>query len=373
MEKSIMLLTMLISFLVINISYTIFPYISRKTLSFGVSIPKTVYDHPKIILIRKKYSKWIIFFAIFFVAAIIIIALISQINAEQAAIISTILIFVNLMVNSVLYLRAHNQMKTLKSENQWQQDSSQLITIETGFRKKKIKTNPLWFVIHLLIITSTISISFLNYETIPDKIPIKLNVAGKIIRFAEKSYHVLLYIPLVQVFMTLIFLFVYYSISKAKQQIDPGNRQQTLQQTIIFRYRWSLYIIISSILMLIMLSLGQFSMIGLISSNLINTTTIVLPLILSIAAVFLSIATGQSGSRVKIKNSQEKASIVKDDDAYWKFGVFYYNPEDPAIFIEKRFGIGWTINWGRRSSWLIILGFLVMIGGFTILSFMLTR
>lgn len=372
MEKIIMSLIMLISFLAINISYAIFPYISRKTLSFGISIPEDVYNNPRIISIRKKYLNLIIVSTILFVAAIIIITFIPSINADRAAIITSALIFVNLVANSFIYLRAHNKMKTLKSQNKWHQDTSQLITIETGFHNRKIRSNPLWFAIYFLIIAITITVSFLVYETIPDKIPMKFNFAGQITSFVEKSYQTLLYIPLVQLFMTLIFLFVYYSISKAKQQIDPGNPQKTLQQTVIFRYRWSLFIIIIGILLLVMLGLIQFTMIGLIHNNLMSIATIAIPLIILIAAMFLSILTGQSGSRVKIKNPKEKTPIVRDDDSYWKFGVLYYNPEDPAIFIEKRFGIGWTINWGRKSSWFILLGFLVLIGGFILLSFMIT-
>jgi uncharacterized membrane protein len=39
-------------------------------------------------------------------------------------------------------------------------------------------------------------------------------------------------------------------------------------------------------------------------------------------------------------------------DQCWKLGIFYFNPADPAIFIEKRFGIGYTINFGNRTTWL---------------------
>jgi uncharacterized membrane protein len=39
-------------------------------------------------------------------------------------------------------------------------------------------------------------------------------------------------------------------------------------------------------------------------------------------------------------------------DQCWKLGIFYFNPADPAIFLEKRFGIGYTINFGNRTAWL---------------------
>ena len=47
-------------------------------------------------------------------------------------------------------------------------------------------------------------------------------------------------------------------------------------------------------------------------------------------------------------------------DAAWKLGLFYYNPDDPALFVEKRFGLGWTLNMGRPGAWLILLGILLL-------------
>jgi uncharacterized membrane protein len=41
-------------------------------------------------------------------------------------------------------------------------------------------------------------------------------------------------------------------------------------------------------------------------------------------------------------------------DEHWRMGVIYFNPQDPALFVEKRFGIGYTLNFGHASSWLIL-------------------
>ncbi len=41
-------------------------------------------------------------------------------------------------------------------------------------------------------------------------------------------------------------------------------------------------------------------------------------------------------------------------DSRWKLGLFYYNPDDPALFVEKRFGIGYDLNFGRPAAWLVL-------------------
>ena len=34
-----------------------------------------------------------------------------------------------------------------------------------------------------------------------------------------------------------------------------------------------------------------------------------------------------------------------DNDKYVKFGMFYYNPDDPAVLVEKRYGTGVDFNY----------------------------
>lgn len=47
-------------------------------------------------------------------------------------------------------------------------------------------------------------------------------------------------------------------------------------------------------------------------------------------------------------------------DEHWKLGLFYFNPDDSALLVEKRVGIGWTLNFARGLSWVIMLLVLVL-------------
>ncbi|MGH9737730.1 MAG: DUF5808 domain-containing protein [Candidatus Acidiferrales bacterium] len=42
-------------------------------------------------------------------------------------------------------------------------------------------------------------------------------------------------------------------------------------------------------------------------------------------------------------------------DEHWKMGLFYYNPDDPALLVEKRIGIGYTFNFARGMAWIILV------------------
>jgi uncharacterized membrane protein len=47
-------------------------------------------------------------------------------------------------------------------------------------------------------------------------------------------------------------------------------------------------------------------------------------------------------------------------DACWKLGLLYFNPDDPALFVEKRIGIGYTINFARGTAWAILVLTLIL-------------
>jgi uncharacterized membrane protein len=47
-------------------------------------------------------------------------------------------------------------------------------------------------------------------------------------------------------------------------------------------------------------------------------------------------------------------------DHAWKAGGFlYFNPRDPAIWVEKRIGFGYTLNMGNSRAWLLIAGMML--------------
>ena len=54
-------------------------------------------------------------------------------------------------------------------------------------------------------------------------------------------------------------------------------------------------------------------------------------------------------------------------DECWHLGDIYYNPADPALFVQKRMGFGYTINFGNRLSWAVLGGFLAGVGGLMLL------
>jgi len=49
-----------------------------------------------------------------------------------------------------------------------------------------------------------------------------------------------------------------------------------------------------------------------------------------------------------------------DPNKFWKWGIFYVNPENPDV-VPKRYGIGYTLNFGNRWSWAVLALILIAV------------
>jgi len=48
---------------------------------------------------------------------------------------------------------------------------------------------------------------------------------------------------------------------------------------------------------------------------------------------------------------------MRNDPGNYRWGIFYFNPGDSRVIVPKRNAwMGWTLNFARPSSFLILLG-----------------
>jgi hypothetical protein len=78
----------------------------------------------------------------------------------------------------------------------------------------------------------------------------------------------------------------------------------------------------------------------LLYSNMIMLVGVGIYMILIMGAVAVFVHTDQSIEKIYHKDM----TVVQDDDDLWIAGMFYYNPSDKRLNVEKRAGVGGTIN-----------------------------
>jgi uncharacterized membrane protein len=57
------------------------------------------------------------------------------------------------------------------------------------------------------------------------------------------------------------------------------------------------------------------------------------------------------------RNADPDAPVEATPEECWTLGSFYVNSNDPAIFVQKRVGFGYTVNLGNMWSYVVLGGF----------------
>ena len=52
---------------------------------------------------------------------------------------------------------------------------------------------------------------------------------------------------------------------------------------------------------------------------------------------------------------KEEVLIPQIEEDNWKWGLFYFNPQDPAVLVDEPVGIGVAFNWARSKAWLFLI------------------
>lgn len=335
------------------------PYFAKKDIHFAIRIPNI--DLNKLRKIRIKFI-WLNI-----IAGIIATYIMMIIKNPLVGILGVT--FGYLGVAMSIYVLAHNEVKSLKKEILCQTDHTKkrhITVVDTSFTKEKgtkMVVSPWYFLIPLLIVLVVTVISLVNYDLIPDPMPKHYNAYGEVDNWMNKTYASVLMLPMVSLAMTGIFYWIYLVIGKSKQQISVKMPKVSSKQNRKHRKIWSGYTIASAILMNILFGYSQLVMIrepvGGSAERMFVTLGLTLAMVISTLGIGLY--TGNGGSKLKVGEEDQDNSMEEesDDDQYWKWGLFYYNPNDPSVFVEKRVGIGWTVNIGTIQGKLYIIGTLV--------------
>ncbi|EON71965.1 DUF1648 domain-containing protein [Lysinibacillus sphaericus] len=340
-------------FIFLTILQAMTPYFTRKTAVFGVFIPEPFVQHHQLLKFKKQYSKWLGSLGGVF-TLLQIILLFTSISEGTWIFISFILLYMMLILSSLLYMVYHARTKKLKQKEDWEGHVKTVHVMDVSLRAQDETLLPIFYTVPIIITLALITYTYMHYATIPDVFATHWNAQGEIDGWTEKTWISVIELPLLLLGMQLTYLLLGIGMKGAKIQLSAQEKEASANRERHQRKYGSWYLAAINLGVTILLVVLQYTTI--ILQN--ETASYFFPLfigfmMLTFSGLLLFIwRIRKSNERFDTINTNE---TVPGDDLYWKWGIFYINKDDPALLIQKKFGIGWTVNLGNKWSFVIIL------------------
>lgn len=360
------MLTALMNFFIFSfilLLQTLTPKMTRKEIFLGVRIPAEEANNSELKTIYRGFVKDSLILGI---PSVLLFTYLTYRFFNPSVLILTPFGLIGILF--FVYLKSNKKVKKLKEEKGWGKTKEQVVVVDTKFSREKSKVgtiSPWWFLISVGIILLNILVGFAVYPKLPSRIPTHWDLQGNVNGYMNKSYLTAMLMPITQIIMLGIMFLSFKIIGWSKQEISAKNPEESLKANILFRKTWSIYIVVMVTVMNVFFTIINFYSFGVIniSMKFITALLLIFTGLTLVSAILISLKVGQGGSRLKLREDKNgEVSKDRDDDIYWKLGnTIYYNPDDPAIFVEKRFGVGWTVNAARPLGMIFMILPLIII------------
>lgn len=338
------------TWLVVILALAFTPYFIRKNIAFGISVPENEYFNPLLKELRRKYTIGCIAGGV--ILALVSFAFYSWIAPDKAIWIQQGLLVLYVIVGALLFFWMRNKVKRIKQASDWQIETKAVAQISAKNAETKILSMT-WYLLYLSVIVLTILVTVIKYPSLPGEIPMHYNLAGEVDRYAAKSVGTFVMMPVTQLLMALLFTGINLSIGLTKRERD-------FKKDNIFRRIMSLTLFVVGMMIMLLFTSVQLSMLNILDEKMMTVLPIGFLIVTVAIFAYLARKVGQGGNRLK---GQTDSPINRvDDDSHWIGGFFYFNKADPSIYVEKRFGMGYTLNFGNPISLVVMLAILLLIG-----------
>lgn len=222
-----------------------------------------------------------------------------------------------------------------------------------------------WFELTVAGLTiAAFAISAFYYPQIPARMPVHWH-AGAPDGWQQKSLAAVFFLPALGLYLQMFWLILKYDLAHARMTLPGEHTAEFLQgkerylRTNILLVDWVRIAValLFSVLWLLVISM---------TVNELNRFTRLLSVSIWITLAVMLGGMCYSIWRMKRINDELKAKFGESyvqrsvDEAHWRQGgLTYYNPDDPALVVEKLVGFGYTLNLahpGIRSRLALLLG-----------------
>lgn len=288
---------------------------------FAVTLPGEAARHEEIERIRSRFRKEIRNWSLLLLALLLPMLFLGE---SFGVVYFLFWLFAAVLLLVIPFRRAHRETLSLKRKHDW--FTSRRRVVHADLRASRSKND----------LAAPVGLFAL---------PVALSIGNLV--WLARSGQAALGVAAVAVVLLAVFLNVVFRNAKTKVYSENSDLNVRLNQE--SRRIWSY-----TFLILAWTEAVHFLLIGWAATN---PSPALDSLLLAVSAAFALIPLGLLlSAHFKIKRMVEDsleadgAPVYSDDDEYWGNGFTYHNPNDPRVFVEKRVGVGMTVNTGTTAG-----------------------
>lgn len=341
------------------------PALMRPTLPFGVRIPGDRTGEPVIAQELRRYRLLTILSGVVIGA---IVAAVTLLTDWQETL--TVGIFILVFVEWLWYYRAHRHIIAAKLAGSWYAGLHQGTVVDTSIRTEPQPYPWLWALPAIGLVIATVIIGIIKYPGLPDTLAIHYNAQGVANGFASKSVWSAFSLVITEAVVTALIIGLSVFTFRSRQELSSAHPVASAEQHRAFVRQMTQAVLFLAACVNVTMLFGSLAIWDVLTpTGPRSLLGLGLPILVGVIGItVLTIHTGQAGHKLPAgtngQSSYSSGLVDRDDDRYWIGGVFYMNRDDPAFLVQKRFGIGWTFNFGHPGAWVflaIIIGSAVVV------------
>lgn len=213
---------------------------------------------------------------------------------------------------------------------------------------------------HGVLLVSSAGVFAALLEQLPERVPMHWNHLGQPDRYAEPS--TLWGLGGVIAFDWLLSLSIATGVARERWALPPDESTharyialQLRRRNLIVRLAEAITLSCNAGLALMWLGIAFGTARG--DAQLTNIVVMVSVIVMSVGILLpLALLLGKSARVQGELRELAGSSVLGTREHGWRWGgLLYFAPDDPAVFVPKRLGIGQTLNFGRPGAWVFLV------------------
>ena len=361
-DAAVVYLFLLIRVGVIGGLLLVLPKIARKGLLFGVHVGEERADAEDAHRLRHDWNRGSV--------AVMVAALAAGLTIGVAvgdAVVGNLAgTGVLLLLALTLYIKVRSRARAMIPPGAAQQ--AEIATAPLNAKVTRVEvTARLTLVVCVLTALVTATYSMIAVVGMPDRVPALSDLFAGRGELVDKSIVAVMFFPALNLIASPFYALLALLTATAKRSVRVGSRDGSVDAQDSFRSAATtvtsgLALLMCALLTLVSVQIVRFEQ-SKIESLGVGIWWLAGALIIFVASGLIRIIKryGQGGALIEAGSAASSLTGGLADEARWRGGLFYVNRGDPSIMIEKRFGIGYTFNYGNKTAVLIVATFFTLL------------